>query len=323
MMKLAHNCAHHTALWNLYNQRPWEQREHQIHLTSYINPIWFLLPLLTQIHQMRAVSSPSLTENPLETTKIAKKSRNDENTLPHNNNNNNNNHHQHHHHHQTSSNVSASVLQKFKKTFSNLKGKSSSIQSNQPTTHSSAPLNNGGGGGGGVGVGNNGIALTGGDNAGDVTKYRFGPLVWRSSKERRKTKHHRRDKCNSGDSGIHVELENDENNVGNDVTDSMDTSPSFNVRVRRANSAKVTSSTLATTVKSRAMRKSEMFGRNYSPLPCRSLSQPFGLNQGKLHCFLHYILESNRNINLMKLFVFRCRWQWHRQWINHIGNSQF
>lgn len=40
---------------------------------------------------------------------------------------------------------------------------------------------------------------------------RFGPLVWRTSKERRKTKTHRRDKCNSGDSGIQVELENDEN----------------------------------------------------------------------------------------------------------------
>lgn len=41
--------------------------------------------------------------------------------------------------------------------------------------------------------------------------HRFGPLVWRTSKERRKTKTHRRDKCNSGDSGIQVELENDEN----------------------------------------------------------------------------------------------------------------
>lgn len=227
---------------------------------------------------MRAVSSPSLSESPLETTKIAKKSRNDENTLPpnhqhnhhHHNNNNNSSHHP-----TSSQHVSASVLQKFKKTFSNLKGKSSSVQSNQPTTHSSAPLNNGNSGT---------IALAGsGDSAADVTKYRFGPLVWRSSKERRKTKHHRRDKCNSGDSGIHVELENDENNVGNDVTDSMDTSPSFNVRVRRANSAKVTSSTLASTVKARALRKTEMLGRQYSPLPSRSLSQPFGLNQGKLH----------------------------------------
>ena len=35
--------------------------------------------------------------------------------------------------------------------------------------------------------------------------------MWRTSKERRKTKTHRRDKCNSGDSGIQVELENEEN----------------------------------------------------------------------------------------------------------------
>lgn len=40
--------------------------------------------------------------------------------------------------------------------------------------------------------------------------HRFGPLIWRSSKERRKTKSHRRDKCNSGDSGIQVELDADE-----------------------------------------------------------------------------------------------------------------
>lgn len=44
-----------------------------------------------------------------------------------------------------------------------------------------------------------------------VVHNRFGPLVWRTSKERRKTKSYRRDKCNSGDSGIQVELENDEN----------------------------------------------------------------------------------------------------------------
>lgn len=230
----------------------------------------FLFPFPIQIHQMRAVSSPSLTENPVETIKVAKKPRNDEHPLPHINITNTTSH-------QTSSHASASVLQKFKKTFSNLKGKSSSVQSNQPTTHSSAPLNNGP---------SASTALSGGDNGGDVTKYRFGPLVWRSSKERRKTKHQRRDKCNSGDSGIHVELENDENHVGIDVTDSMDTSPSFNVRVRRANSAKVTSATLASTVKSRAMRKTEMLGRQYSPLPSRSLSQPFGLNEGKFQTVL-------------------------------------
>lgn len=242
---------------------------------------------------MRAVSSPSLTENPTETTKITKKSRNDESTLPHKTINNNN-------HHQPSSHVSASVLQKFKKTFSNLKGKSSSVQLNQPPAHSSAPLNNG----------SSSMALaTGPDSGGDVAKYRFGPLVWRSSKERRKTKHHRRDKCNSGDSGIHVELENDENNIGNDVTDSMDTSPSFNVRVRRANSAKVTSSAVASMVKSRAMRKTEMLGRQYSPLPSRSLSQPFGLNEGNLRCFTHFRNNSSKRFNFL---VFRCRWQWHR-----------
>lgn len=44
-------------------------------------------------------------------------------------------------------------------------------------------------------------------------KYRFGPLIWRSSKERRKTKYNRRDKCNSGDSGIQIELEQDEQYV--------------------------------------------------------------------------------------------------------------
>lgn len=251
---------------------------------------------------MRAVSSPSLTENPSETAKIMKKSQNDENTMSHNNNNI-------HQHQPSSQHSSASVLQKFKKTFSNLKGKSSSIQSNQPTTHSSAPLSNG----------NNGLSMVaGGDSAGDATKYRFGPLVWRSSKERRKTKHHRRDKCNSGDSGIHVELENDDNNAGNDVTDSMDTSLSFNVRVRRANSAKVTSSTLASTVKARALRKTEMLERNYSPLPSRSLSQPFGLNQGKLIRFFRHTTK----MNLMKMHCRRWR-QWHRQRIDHNGSCQF
>lgn len=53
--------------------------------------------------------------------------------------------------------------------------------------------------------------VTDGCSTGGVTnKYRFGPLVWRTSKERRKTKYNRRDKCNSGDSGIQIELENDE-----------------------------------------------------------------------------------------------------------------
>ena len=65
-------------------------------------------------------------------------------------------------------------------------------------------------------------------------KYRFGPLVWRTSKERRKTKYNRRDKCNSGDSGIQIELENDEQfarvlaangNVGNVMNVTAATTP--------------------------------------------------------------------------------------------------
>lgn len=189
---------------------------------------------------MRAVSSPSLSENILENYKSVKKSVTDENVQTNEVN---------------QPPVSASVLQKFKKTFSNLKNKSSS-----QSTHPSATVNS---------------TL----DSGDATKYRFGPLIWRSSKERRKTKHHRRDKCNSGDSGIQVELENDDN-ISNDVTDSLETSPSFNVRVRRANSAKVTSSTLAASVKTRVLKKNEGLDRNYlTPMPGRSFSQPYGLNQ--------------------------------------------
>jgi Rho guanine nucleotide exchange factor 4/29 len=79
--------------------------------------------------------------------------------------------------------VSASVLQKFKKTFSHLKSQKvvTSVTELPPP-------------------------------AADNNKHRFGNLVWRTSKERRKTKSHRRDKCNSGDSGIQVELDNEEHN---------------------------------------------------------------------------------------------------------------
>ncbi|XP_026469969.1 uncharacterized protein LOC113373917 [Ctenocephalides felis] len=38
-----------------------------------------------------------------------------------------------------------------------------------------------------------------------LERYRFGPLVWRASKERKKTKAQRSAKCNSGDSGIQIE----------------------------------------------------------------------------------------------------------------------
>lgn len=120
------------------------------------------------------------------------------------------------------------------------------------------------------------------DNA-DIIKYRFGPLIWRTSKERRKTKHHRRDKCNSGDSGIQVELENDEN-LPHDMIDSLDASPSaFNVRVRRANSAKVgASNPMALMARARILKRNDSnIDKPYltSSIPGRSLSQPYGLNQ--------------------------------------------
>lgn len=203
---------------------------------------------------MRAISSPSLSENPLEIIKYDKKNPNEENL---------------HINETHQSNLSASVLQKFKKTFSHLKGKSSTanaLAGTQPnlSVHTAATL-----------------PLTMSETlANESARYRFGPLIWRSSKERRKTKHHRRDKCNSGDSGIQVELDNDDGHM-HDMVDSVDTSPSFNVRVRRANSAKVTSNTsLMPSIKMKASRRNDSSDRLYTAtLPGRSLSQPYGLNQ--------------------------------------------
>lgn len=215
----------------------------------------FISSDLFQSRQMRAVSSPSLSDNPMDQPINGKV--NGEPLKIHENH---------------PSNVSASVLQKFKKTFSQFKGgksngtsQSTSTQLAETTTSITAETATT-------------TPTTMSAVASDTTKYRFGPLIWRSSKERRKTKHHRRDKCNSGDSGIQVELENDENI--HDGLGSVETSPSFNARVRRANSAKVTSTTSASTVKSKAFRKNEGFEKIYStPLPGRSLSQPYGLDQ--------------------------------------------
>lgn len=250
-------------------------------------------PFSFQSQQMRAVSSPSLCESPLDPIKFSKKPRRDEivatavdthqSTSFNNNNNHNNNNH-----------TSTSVLQKFRKTFSNLKGKSSVSTSsgataigamnggpNHVTTNSSvanaAP----------VSINCSTHSMVNASNAAfdnaDIIKYRFGPLIWRTSKERRKTKHHRRDKCNSGDSGIQVELENDEN-LPNDMIDSLDASPSpFNVRVRRANSAKVAASnSMALMARARILKRndSNTDTRPYlRSIPGRSLSQPYGLNQ--------------------------------------------
>jgi len=115
---------------------------------------------------------------------------------------------------------SLGVLQKFKRTLHNLNnrnqlqitpmpgaatvnvdGKSSPTA---PTVSITAPAAAGGA---------TNESDTGGDSS--SAKYRFGPLIWRSSKERRKTKFNRRDKCNSGDSGIQIELEQDEQYVRN------------------------------------------------------------------------------------------------------------
>lgn len=217
-----------------------------------------------QSQQMRAVSSPLLSENLLDSSKCSKKPRHDENvpviesSRP-----------------STTSSTSQSVLQKFRRTISNLKGRSSNASSigtmasttNTATTNSSQSSST-----------NPSTATC--DTA-DMTTYRFGPLIWRTSKERRKTKHHRRDKCNSGDSGIQVELENDENAPFDNGTDSLSVSPSFNVRVRRVQSVKVASTALASSLKGKVVKRDEEGGNKLflNQLSGRSLSQPYGLNQ--------------------------------------------
>lgn len=93
----------------------------------------------------------------------------------------------------------SSVIQRFKKTFTNFKSYSptavSAAANISPTAAPSSKLSS--------------PSQTSSSNiAGEMDsngKYRFGPLVWRSSKERKKT--NRRDKCNSGDSGIQVEID--------------------------------------------------------------------------------------------------------------------
>lgn len=121
--------------------------------------------------------------------------------------------------------------------------------------------------------------------------------MWRSSKERRKTKSHRRDKCNSGDSGIQVELDNDENLSENvpsqrSMVRSLhslscrfvfnknslpfkDISPQLNAKVRRANSAKVT--TTSSSVKSSQKNGARGASALNNPTK-RSLSQPSDLD---------------------------------------------
>lgn len=91
-----------------------------------------------------------------------------------------------------------SVMQRFKKTFTNFKSYSptavsaaANISPNAAPSPKSSPSHT------------SAAAMAGEMDSNG--KYRFGPLVWRSSKERKKT--NRRDKCNSGDSGIQVEID--------------------------------------------------------------------------------------------------------------------
>lgn len=124
------------------------------------------------------------------------------------------------------SNRPGSVFQKLKNTFSNLKGKNADF------------------------------AMTDADSV-----YHFGPLKWRSSKERRKVKQLRRDKCNSGDSGIHVEPEND--------SESNENIPPMSIR--RINSAKDQK------MKDMKMNRSDD-RKQMRYLKGKSASQPNGLN---------------------------------------------
>lgn len=123
---------------------------------------------------------------------------------------------------------------------------------------------------------------------------RFGPLVWRTSKERKKTKIHRRDKCNSGDSGIQVELDNDDvitiTNSNNFVPESMEVSPPYPSRVVRSGSAKSSKSTNPSPIPSRAPIKVINKKENdddevttTTTLSMRSLSQPTGLDRLSHH----------------------------------------
>ncbi|KXJ82883.1 hypothetical protein RP20_CCG010849 [Aedes albopictus] len=118
------------------------------------------------------------------------------------------------------------------------------------------------------------------------TSHRFGPLIWRSSKERRKTKSHRRDKCNSGDSGIQVELDVDEQLLPEAAIDGTDSISFHSVTVRRVNSAKVSSSGASAGAPSLLKHKLSLKGNNKENVANisrlsggKSRSQPSGLDR--------------------------------------------
>ncbi|XP_055535482.1 uncharacterized protein LOC129724532 isoform X2 [Wyeomyia smithii] len=187
--------------------------------------------------------------------------------------------------------VSESVLQKFRKTFSQFKP-SKTVNGSYPATGgiNNSSSNN-------VNVSQHSLPYQhavemSADSATQQDRpqapthqpnhHRFGPLIWRSSKERRKTKSHRRDKCNSGDSGIQVELEPDEQLLpeGIEGTESS-SSPRSNISIRRANSAKTNRTDAASSIlKHKLSLKSSNKENvaNISRLSGKSLSQPSGLD---------------------------------------------
>nr|XP_017028757.1 uncharacterized protein LOC108079058 isoform X2 [Drosophila kikkawai] len=143
------------------------------------------------------------------------------------------------------------------------------------------------------------VSSESGPEGGDASsgKYRFGPLIWRTSKERRKTKFNRRDKCNSGDSGIQIELEQDEqysralaaSGAGAAISVSVNGTSSSGAEskiraIRRTNSAKASSLLGPLALKSRNAKHLNIGGESGrvereapESLPTRSLSQPNGL----------------------------------------------
>uniref|UniRef100_A0A182NIF9 DH domain-containing protein n=1 Tax=Anopheles dirus TaxID=7168 RepID=A0A182NIF9_9DIPT len=264
--------------------------------------------------QLRAVSSPSISEAPIETPVSTGRSNQDARNHPHLSTVGTNVHsptangRQQHPasplqktgHTKPSSNsggsathhpvqVSESVLQKFRKTFSHFKTSKTATAAPQPTVLSltTGELQNGAG-----------TTMSVDDKQQQTHHHhRFGPLIWRSSKERRKTKSHRRDKCNSGDSGIQVELDNDADQhllqqqlhpLEHHPEGAPDAPPpppyTAGGPVRRANSAKVSTSTGSTISSSILKHKLSLKGKdkenvsNITRLSGKSLSQPSGLD---------------------------------------------
>ncbi|XP_058066203.1 uncharacterized protein LOC131215824 [Anopheles bellator] len=270
--------------------------------------------------QLRAVSSPSLSEAPVETA------------VPHAAGNDDDGHRQHvtssavrppaqhpqpngtqpktakapsnsttSSHHHPPAQVSESVLQKFRKTFSHFK--------TSKTTAS--PVN---GAGVSLELQTSAATMSVDDKLQQQSTttqqqqqqqthhhHRFGPLIWRSSKERRKTKSHRRDKCNSGDSGIQVELDNDADQqlllqhlhplehhpeTNRNGVRCLEVSSHCGGPVRRANSAKVSTNSGTSSISSSALRHKlslkgkdkENIGNGGPRLSGKSLSQPSGLD---------------------------------------------